>query len=131
MAEIEPMTNHTYDDTYYDTYNRSYEYRHFETIRQCEIHILNNPHITVAYKCCNGRGYATPNRSPPTRILTKKPPEPMTAHDEHTTGTCDICFIDDKKLYFACDCCKGPICMDCLQQLRSKVCPYCRGTLKI
>ena len=98
----------------------SYEYRHFETVQDCEEYILNNIRISVAYTCCGGKGIAIPKKNPPTRILTRN----------FTKGTCDICFMEDKSLYSTCTCCKQPFCLDCLRQLPSKICPYCRGSLR-
>ena len=101
----------------------SYLFKHFETVEQCDHFILNNTRLTVAYTCCGGKGIAIPNKNPPSRILIHE--------TSHTKGTCDICFMDDKSLYSTCNCCKQPFCKDCLRQLPSKICPYCRGSLNL
>lgn len=106
----------------------SYTFKHFDTTNQCETYLMNNPHILVSYTCCGGRGYASPLRKPPTRILTQK--ESPELYDE-TVGTCEICFVEDKTLYSMCTCCRQPFCIDCLKQCASKPCPYCRGKLRV
>jgi hypothetical protein len=115
----------------------SFVFKHFNTSNDCDIYLRNNPHITVAYKCCGGKGYASPVRNPPTQILSPNRNQikdvcrcPFKNLIKVENGTCDICFIEDKDLYCACDTCKHPICMECLQQLKTVDCPYCRGKLR-
>jgi len=104
----------------------SYEYRHFETVQECDYYILNNTRLSVAYTCCGGKGIAIPKKNPPTRILINPTPTPVVVK-----GTCEICFMEDKSLYSICNCCKQPFCLDCLRQLKSDSCPYCRGKLNL
>ena len=102
----------------------SYIFKHFETIQECDDFILNNTRLSVAYTCCGGKGIAIPVKNPPTRMLIK--PMPIVVK-----GTCEICFMEDKSLYSICNCCKQPFCLDCLRQLKSDCCPYCRGKLNL
>jgi len=104
----------------------SYEFKHFKTVEECDHFILNNTRLSIAYTCCGGKGVAIPKKNPPTRILIKPISIPSVKR-----GTCDICFIEEKSLYSTCNCCKQPFCLDCLRQIPSKVCPYCRGQLDL
>jgi hypothetical protein len=112
----------------------SYEYIHFKTSKECEIHLINNRHIHIAYQCCGGKGYAILRKNAPSQILRRTkyilpcPEDPSQV--QTVKGTCDICFGDDKTLHSTCTTCKQPFCMDCLQKLPTKSCPYCRGILQ-
>ena len=110
----------------------SFVFKHFNTSIDCDIYLRNNPHITVAYKCCGGKGYAISVHNPPTQILTPNQKSgPFKNLFSVENGTCDICYTEEKDLYCECTTCKHPICMDCLKQLKTTSCPYCRGRLRI
>lgn len=92
-------------------------YKHFDTIENCNIYIINNKQLKITKTCCGGRGCLI-------EMIEKKIVTPV------LKGTCDICFLDGQNLYNKCNTCKQPFCGSCIQKLTSKVCPYCRGTLK-
>ena len=100
-----------------------YDYVHFTTPLECEIHLMNNKNINVAYKCCDGKGFArrTNQFSIPIHCTQNK--------FIPIKGTCDICFLEETSLYNTCSTCSQPFCKDCLTKISSKVCPYCRGKL--
>jgi hypothetical protein len=104
-----------------------YDFFHFQTQEQCNLHILNNKNLIVEYKCCDGKGFA---------ILSKKikiKNNSLICNDHKyipTNGTCDICFEDGVDLYNTCQTCKQPYCKDCLAKIVRKTCPYCRGKLR-
>jgi len=108
-----------------------YEFIHFANANDCDTYLKNNRHIYVSYLCCGGRGYATPARSTPQRILkqSKENVKPYSSGHKVTQGTCDICFLENAELHHTCTCCKQPFCMDCLQKLPAKICPNCRSPL--
>jgi hypothetical protein len=102
-----------------------YDFIHFVTRNECEIHLLNNRHIQVAYTCCEGRGIAL-FRENTIYTLSSVDINPFIP----IQGTCDICFADDTPLYNTCSSCSQPFCKPCLAKITNKVCPYCRGKLK-
>ena len=102
-----------------------YHFIHFNTTLECDLHIRNNKHVTVAYKCCDGKGYASLSKN---RIYA-----PIHCSQDifiPIEGTCDICFLEETTLYNTCTTCSHPFCKDCLTKIASKICPYCRGKLK-
>lgn len=104
-----------------------YTFVHFNTTQECDVHITNNHNLTVAYKCCDGKGFAVLRKN---RICKK-----ITICKEINQfipieGTCDICFLEETSLYKTCDTCSQPFCKPCLAKITNKVCPYCRGKLK-
>ena len=94
-----------------------HEYVHFETVQNRETFLFNNTHMTIAYLCCGGKGIAIKKG---TKLIKQS---------KHTKGTCDICFIENVKLYKTCNTCIQPFCQSCLEKIVSKICPYCRGIL--
>ncbi len=112
-----------------DLESSSYHFQHFDTTKECDEFLFNNRQLILAYKCCEGRGIAL--FKPPTHILIKKSTLEGTPLPVVTHGTCDICFTEDKSLYSTCTNCKQPFCLDCLRQVKSKSCPYCRGELNL
>ena len=105
-----------------------YNFMHFETNEKCEVYLLNNPHISVVYKCCGGRGYAElSKKNNPSPHCPKKPTKPQ----ETSIGTCDICFNENCSLYSICTHCIQPFCMNCLKKLPTKSCPNCRSELRV
>ena len=103
-----------------------YEFIHFPSSEQCNIHILNNRHIVVSHLCCGGTGFATP-------ITHRTMSIPKDTHIDTyipIQGTCDICFLEDTQLYNTGSTCSQPFCRPCLKKITNKVCPYCRGKLK-
>lgn len=92
-------------------------YKHFGTVADCDLYIINNKHLKIDHKCCGGKGIKI-------RIDPEKPEEDV------KKGTCDICFMDNVSLYSKCNTCVQPFCESCLDKIVSKVCPYCRGQLK-
>ena len=109
-----------------DLNENQYDFVHFNTILECDRHIINNRNINIAYKCCEGRGYAT------LRKITKIIPIPTSGVNIFIPieGTCDICFLEGTSLYNTCNTCSQSFCKPCLAKITSKICPYCRGVLK-
>jgi hypothetical protein len=100
------------------------EYKHFESSVACDLFIINNKHLSILKKCCGGRGCEI-------KIdLTYKTRIPKEIEIQ-TKGTCEICFLDNKSLFKKCFQCKNTLCEECLEKLPSKICPYCRGPLKM
>ncbi len=109
-----------------------YDYIHFKTEYQCKIFIINNPKLNIRYTCCGGKGLAYP-KSNPTLNYGKKEKEKekeVPKPKEKEKGTCDICFLDGVALERKCNTCTQPFCESCLSKIVSKICPYCRGTLR-
>ena len=102
-----------------------YDYMHFDSNYKCDEYLINNPHISVEYKCCGGKGYATKTKNP--RKSQEKPIKPTSTEK----GTCNICFVEECSLYSMCTCCREPFCMNCLKQLPTKSCPNCRSALRV
>ena len=106
------------------TETKGLDYIHFDTIQECERYLRNNPQIVVTHLCCGGKGYAVPcHEEVITKYIYKK------KILKTNQGTCDICFMENVTLHYTCTSCKQPFCMDCLQKIGTKVCPYCRGRL--
>jgi len=105
-----------------------YIFIHFQTLEECNLHVLNNKHLQMAYKCCGGKGVAYPRINklsfPTTPCLLSR-----TETFISTQGTCDICFEESKPLFNTCNTCKQPFCKPCLKKIKDKICPYCRGKL--
>ena len=104
-----------------------YDFVHFQSSEQCNLHLRNNTHIIVNHLCCGGTGYATPKTNHLHRTILK---EIHTDIYIPIQGTCDICFLEDTQLYKTCTTCSQPFCKPCLDKITNKVCPYCRGKLK-
>ena len=121
------------DEREYMPTNEIYDFVHFDSINQCEIFLVNNLHVSVAYKCCGGRGIASFRKN--VLSLCKNEKTGQTTHKQdktrETKGTCDICFIENSSLYSKCTKCIQPFCMNCLTKLPTKACPYCRSELRI
>lgn len=102
---------------------KGHDFVHFDTVQECDRYLRNNPQIVFSYLCCGGKGYAVPCRIEETitKYIYKKTLKTV-------QGTCDICFMDNVTLHYTCTC-KQPFCMECLQKIVTKVCPYCRGRL--
>jgi hypothetical protein len=101
-----------------ETPGRKHTYVHFDNIEKCEAYILNNSHLRVSHLCCGGRG-----------IAIERVVQPVQKAQKTTTGTCDICFLENIVLIQSCQTCIQPFCQDCLDKLVTKTCPYCRGKL--
>lgn len=112
--------------TEYEVDIHQYEYVHFENTYDRETYLSNNKHFKVSHLCCGGKGIALEKKNPlirPIRIISK--PKPAVG----IKGTCDICFMDNVELHKTCQTCVQPFCRSCLDQIVSKICPYCRGSL--
>jgi len=104
--------------------DQEHEYFHFTNMDQCKSYLRNNPHIVISHLCCGGNGYAV-------KIISDVQVIPKNKDKKYKTlkGTCDICFLDNVTLHYTCTSCKQPFCMECLQKLPTKTCPYCRSPL--
>jgi len=104
-----------------------YDFVHFNSILECERHIINNRNLNISHTCCGGKGYATIRK----QNVIKHPISTCVIHPFiPIQGTCDICFLEDTQLYNTCSTCSQPFCRPCLAKITNKVCPYCRGKLK-
>ena len=119
MAEVEE------DSTNPDNINQQYIFIHFQTPEQCNFHIVNNKHLQVAYKCCDGKGVAYPRKNSVDITISTRLKETFIS----IQGTCDICFEEGVSLFNTCNTCSHPFCKPCLKKITNKECPYCRGKL--
>ena len=104
-------------------FEKQYDFIHFQTAEQCESHMINNKNLIVVYKCCGGKGIAIARKNIAYNTI------PVCNQFIPIQGTCDICFADEVSLYNTCKTCRHPFCKPCLDQITTKICPYCRGEL--
>ena len=114
LEDVEPLNSQFNKNTH--------EFIHFENDYHRELYLSNNPQVKVAHNCCGGKGIAIEKRNPPIRYIAKQ--------SIGIKGTCDICFMDNVQLHKTCNTCAQPFCKSCLDKIVTKICPYCRGTLR-
>ena len=98
----------------FDPFEKTYSHIHFDTIAECNRY-ANNTTRTVAYFCCGGRGIAFEEGNVTMPTVGK--------------GTCHICFKEGANLVKPCKICVNTLCEECLRQLKTRNCPYCRSTI--